>query len=147
MFMKKHLITASALAVVLLSAVPAPPAAAQQTPNCPTINVTGLKANEGVLMLAVYSSSESFFKKPVWVNAQKVSAPTMQIPLCNLDAEEIAITGFQDMNGNEKLDSNPLGIPSEPYAASGTPAMFSAPTWKDTKVALKGVTEPIALKF
>jgi uncharacterized protein (DUF2141 family) len=109
--------------------------------------VSGLKAGEGVLMIAVYSSADTFFKKPAWVSGQKVSAATMQVPVCNLDAQEIAVMAFVDMNGNEKLDSNPLGIPTEPYAASGKPPMFSAPSWNDVKVSFKNVTTPIPVKF
>ncbi len=142
--MKKYLIAASALALMPFFAWDAK---AQSTSACPALNVTGLKANEGVLMIAVYSKSEEFLKKAAWMTAQKVSSAAMQIPVCNLDADEIAITAFQDMNGNQKLDTNPIGIPTEPYAASGTPSMFGAPTWNDTKVFLKGATVAIAIKF
>ncbi len=142
--MKKYLVAFIAAALVALVAWDTK---AQTASACPTLNVTGLKADEGVLMIAVYTKSEEFFKKAAWMTAQKVSGASMQIPVCNLDVEEIAITAFQDMNGNQKLDMNPIGIPTEPYAASGTPAMFGAPTWKDTKVAYKAATAPIAVKF
>jgi uncharacterized protein (DUF2141 family) len=147
---KKYIIGLVALIVIALTAWDASAqdtSATKTSAECPTLNVTGLKPNEGTLMIAVYSRSEEFFKKAAWMTAQKVSSASMQIPVCNLDAEDIAVTAFQDMNGNQKLDSNPIGIPTEPYAASGTPAMFGAPTWKDTKVAYKGVTAPIAIKF
>ncbi|MGL4231833.1 MAG: DUF2141 domain-containing protein [Casimicrobium sp.] len=142
--MKKYLVVFLGLALLALAAWDAK---AQSASTCPTLNVTGLKADEGVLMIAVYTKSEEFFKQAAWMTAQKVSSTSIQIPVCNLDVEEIAITAFQDMNGNQKLDMNPIGIPTEPYAASGTPAMFGAPTWKDTKVAYKGATAPIAIKF
>ena len=92
-------------------------------------------------------SAETFFKKPAWSQAIKVDKDTMTVPVCNFEAAEVAVTAFQDMNGNGKLDSNPMGIPSEPYASSGKPAMFSAPTWTDTKVAFAGTTQPIVIKF
>ncbi len=117
------------------------------TASCPTLQFIGLKSGEGTLMIAAYSSADTFFKKPVWMNTIKVDGETMTVPVCNVDASEIAITAFQDMNGNGKLDSNPLGIPSEPYGASGKPAMFSAPTWSDTKVSFAGVTQSIVIKF
>jgi uncharacterized protein (DUF2141 family) len=142
--MKKYLAAFICLALLALTAWDAK---AQPTSACPTLNVTGLKPDEGVLMIAVYAKSDEFFKKAAWMTAQKVSSSSMQIPVCNLDAEEIAITAFQDMNGNQKLDTNPIGIPTEPYAASGTPSMFGAPTWKDTKVAYKAAITAIAVKF
>jgi uncharacterized protein (DUF2141 family) len=158
MFMKKLAIAIGALALVALIAIDthaqavtnAPTAASATNANdakCATLDVTGLKSGEGTLMIAVYASAETFFKKSVWATMQRVTGASMQVSVCDLNAEEIAITAFQDMNGNQKLDSNPIGIPTEPYAASGTPSMFGAPTWKDTKVAYKSATAPIPVKF
>ncbi len=101
---------------------------------CADIEVTGLQADTGTLNLAAYNSGDSFFKKPVWADRIKVVGTSMRIPVCGVTPGEIAITGFQDLNGNNKMDSNPLGIPSEPYGASGKPPAFSAPTWDTTKI-------------
>jgi uncharacterized protein (DUF2141 family) len=122
-------------------------AQSKSTSTCATLQFTGLKTGEGLLMIAAYGSAETYLKKPVWVNAVKVDKETMNVPVCDVAAAEIAVTAFQDVNGNGKLDSNPMGIPSEPYGASGTPAMFSAPTWNDTKVLIAGSTSPIVVKF
>jgi uncharacterized protein (DUF2141 family) len=142
----KHVLIASLVATSLTGLSPAL-THAQTTPVCPTLEFTGLKGGEGTLMIAVYGSAETFFKKPVWMNAIKVNKETMSVPICNLEAAEIAITAFQDMNGNGKMDSNPMGIPTEPYGASGKPAMFSAPTWNDTRVQIAGATQAIVVKF
>ncbi len=114
--------------------------------ECPTMDFVGLKSGEGRLMIAAYNSAESFFKAPVWSLTVKVVGDTMRIPLCNVDAAEVAITAYQDLNGNNKMDSNPMGIPTEPYGASGKPATFGPPTWNDTKVALTAAS-PIVIKF
>jgi uncharacterized protein (DUF2141 family) len=114
--------------------------------ECPTMDFVGLKSGDGRLMVAAYNSAESFFKAPVWSLTVKVVGDTMRIPLCNVDAAEVAITAFQDLNGNNKMDSNPMGIPTEPYGASGKPSTFGPPTWNDTKVALP-TTNPIVIKF
>lgn len=149
--MKKYVVAVAALATIALIAfdthaqAAAPATAADR--SCPVLSVTGLKPNEGMLMVAVYASADTFFKKPAWMTTQKVTYASMQIPVCNLNADEIAVTVFQDMNGNQKLDSNPLGIPTEPIGMSGTPAMFGAPTWEGSKVAFKGASAPIAVKF
>lgn len=114
--------------------------------ECATMEFVGLKSGEGNLMVAVYNSAESFFKSPVWSLAVKVVGGSMRIPLCNVEAAEVAVTAFQDLNGNSKMDANPMGIPTEPYGASGKPAMFGPPTWNDTKVALTPVSS-ILIKF
>jgi len=114
--------------------------------ECPTMELVGLKSGEGRLMVAAYNSAESFLKTPVWSLMVKVEGDAMRIPLCNVSAAEVAITAFQDLNGNNKMDANPMGIPTEPYGASGKPAMFGPPTWNDTKVALS-TASPILIKF
>ena len=123
---------------------PAPVAA----PNCAKIEVTGLQADTGTLDLASYDSTASYFKKPVWGKRVKVVGTTMRIPVCDLAAGEIAVVGYQDLNDNKKMDRNPLGIPAEPYGASGTPPAFSAPTWDTTKVTWPPVADAvIRVKF
>ena len=130
----------AAILSLAASAQPAKPV------ECPTMDFVGLKSGEGRLMVAAYSSAESFFKAPVWSLTVKVIGDAMRIPLCNVDAAEVAITAYQDLNGNNKMDANPMGIPTEPYGASGKPAMFGPPTWNDTKVALT-TASPILIKF
>ncbi len=150
----KHVLIATVTVTALLSIVNslahaqnAPAAPASDPSNCSTLQFTGLKGGEGSLMIAVYGSAETYLKNPVWVKSVKVEQDAMTVPLCGVKSAEIAITAFQDLNGNGKLDSNPMGIPSEPYGASGKPAMFSAPTWADTKVPLVDNTSPIVVKF
>jgi uncharacterized protein (DUF2141 family) len=86
-------------------------------------------------MLAVYGSADQFFKKTVWVSKTEAKGDTALVPMCDVTASEIAVTGFQDLNGNDKMDFNALSIPTEPYGASGKPPRFSAPTWDTSKVA------------
>jgi uncharacterized protein (DUF2141 family) len=153
MTLKKIAMALGALALILLIALdthaqaPSVQAPGETDAKCPTLDVSGLKSNEGMLMVAAYTSAEAFFKKPAWTTMQEVSGSTMQIPVCGLNVEEFAVTAVQDLNGNRKLDTNPVGVPTEPYAASGTPSMFGAPTWKDTKVAYKGASALIPIKF
>ena len=114
--------------------------------ECPTMEFVGLKSGEGRLLVAAYSSADSFLKAPVWSLMVKVEGDAMRIPLCNVNAAEVAVTAFQDLNGNNKMDANPMGIPTEPYGASGKPLMFGPPTWSDTKVVLT-TASPILIKF
>jgi uncharacterized protein (DUF2141 family) len=122
-------------------------ASSESGANCPALSFSGLTPDSGTLMVAVYASADTFLKKPVWATAKKVSTATMQLPVCGVEASEIAVVVFQDMNDNQKLDTNPIGIPTEPYSASGTPSMFGRPTWNDTKVAFGKSAGLIAIKF
>jgi uncharacterized protein (DUF2141 family) len=116
------------------SVVPSIEATPKTTTTCPTVHIDGLKAGEGFVMLAAYDNASTFFKKSVWQVRLPVTDTKMVIAVCELANKDIAFTGFQDLNSNGKLDSNPLGIPAEPYGASGSPPAFGAPTWDATKV-------------
>ena len=126
--MNRALLTVALIATLSAFTHAEPVPTTQATNACPTLQFVGLKRGDGALLIAVYVSADSFFKKPVWSKMIKVDKETMSVPVCNVESAEISVTAFQDMNGNGKLDSNPMGIPSEPFAASGKPAMFSAPT-------------------
>ena len=140
-------LTTVALAFAAAATFAHPPAPVAAS-NCAEIEVTGLQADTGTLNLASYDSSDSYFKKPAWGERVKVVGTTMRIPVCNLAAGEIAVVGYQDLNDNRKMDKNPLGIPAEPYGASGTPPAFSAPTWDTTKVTWPPVADTVVkVKF
>jgi uncharacterized protein (DUF2141 family) len=115
--------------------------------NCSSVEVSGLKANTGTLEIAAYTAEDSFMKRPSWGQSLKVTDAAMRIEFCGAAAEEVSFTAYQDLNGNRKLDTNPIGIPNEPYSASGKPSMFGPPTWKDTKVSLADKSAAIAIKF
>jgi uncharacterized protein (DUF2141 family) len=137
-----------ALPLAFSLAIASASAFAQTKATCGVIEFTGLTADQGTLQVAVYGAEADFFKKPVWVQQSAVKGETARLEVCDLAVSEIAVTAFQDLNGNNKMDSNPLGIPSEPYGASGKPPKFSAPTWATSKVSWPGANgAPVIVKF
>ena len=143
--MKHHLSSIAAVTfAALLSALvmTAHPAQAQ---TCATVEVQNLRPDQGMLMVAAYADAASFNKAPVAALQMRASAATMTFPLCGLAGSSVALTLYQDLNGNGKLDTNVLGIPTEPWGASGKPAAMSAPTWETTSVPLDGTTIVVKL--
>jgi uncharacterized protein (DUF2141 family) len=114
--------------------------------SCNSIEVSGLKPNVGTLEIAAYTDEGTFMKRPTWGQSVKVTDAMMRLDFCDVKSDEVSFMAYQDLNGNRKLDTNPIGIPNEPYAASGTPSMFGPPTWKDTKVLLADKST-VAIKF
>ncbi len=142
----RSLPTAAIVALSTLSAiVPAPAQAQTPPPNCATVEVQNVRPEQGVLMIAAFADAASFNKSPVVATQMKAGAATMTFPLCGLAGTSIALTLFQDLNGNGKLDANAFGIPSEPWGASGKPAAMAAPTWETTVVPLNGTTIVVKL--
>ena len=118
-----------------------------QAQNCANVEVQNLRPAQGMLMVAAYADAAGFSGKvPVAALQMRAgTATTMSFPLCGLSGGSVALTLFQDLNGNGKLDANVLGIPTEPWGASGKPAAMSAPTWDTTMVPLDGTTIVVKL--
>ena len=116
------------------------PGAALATPPtaCVNVQVSKLRTGQGVLRVAAYASAESYMKTPVAVLQVPVGeATTLRFELCGLTGTEVALALFQDLNSDGQMGRNLVGMPSEPWGASGTPGMMG-PTWASTRVALDG---------
>ena len=90
----------------------------------------------GDLMIAVYGSAADYRKAAV--KEIKVSAGDNPASVhIALDAGDYAIALYHDRNGNGKLDSNLLGVPTEPYGFSGDARNLMGPaTWEQAKFSL-----------
>ncbi len=129
----------------LVSALTACSASAQ-TGSCARIEVHHLRPGQGSLMLAAYGDAASFLRKTAEAQLKvEVKAETMQVRLCGLGGDAVALTLFQDLNDNRQLDLNPFGVPTEPWGASGRATPMSAPTWESARVPLDGSAIVIAL--
>jgi uncharacterized protein (DUF2141 family) len=136
----KSTLTACTAAIALLSF-----AALARADGCAPIEVQNLRLNQGPLMIAAYTDAASFRKTAASSLQLPVSAETMQVQLCNLAGSLVALTLYQDLNGNGTLDANAFGIPSEPWGASGKRSPMTAPTWETAQVPLDGSTIVVKL--
>lgn len=112
---------------------------------CAQVEVQGLRIGEGMLMIAAYADEASFRKTPVATLKVEPIAKTLKVEVCGLTGSAVAFTMYQDLNGNAKLDTNPFGLPIEPWGASGKPLAFAPPTWGATQVPLDGSTVTVKL--
>lgn len=138
---------ATALVAVLGAFALMPPAAHAET--CAPVEVQNLRVGQGTLMLAAYDSAEAFGSRTPAARVRlPATAETLNFKLCVPGSQTVSITLFQDLNDNGRLDVSVLGIPSEPFGASGTPAAFGPPTWEATQVTLDpAATAPLVIKL
>ena len=139
--------TLTRLSLTLAATLATHPAWAQTSPSaalsspptaCANVQVSNLRTGQGVLRVADYASAASYMKAPVAVLQVPVGeATTLRFELCGLTGTEVALALFQDLNSDGQMGRNLMGMPSEPWGASGTPGMM-VPTWASTRVALDG---------
>ena len=122
-------------------------AQAQTAPSaaCTPVEVHNVRPDQGSLMVRAFDAAADYGKAPAATLQVKAETEVVSFQLCGLRTGVVAISLFQDLNGNGTLDRNAFGIPSEPWGASGKPSAFSAPTWEATQVALDG--KPVIVKL
>lgn len=106
------------------------------TPPVLTLFFSGILQPQGNLYVAVYNR-ESAFLDTRQVCAQRIvpiTAASLSISLSDLPPGTYAISCFQDVNGNGKLDTNWAGIPQEPFGFSNNVRpQFGPPDWAAAK--------------
>ena len=102
-----------------------------------SIEVEPVVATTGTLQVAIYNNETGFRKQAVRSVKVAPVAGTTRLQIDDLPAGDYAVMLFHDVNGNDKLDSNLMGIPNEPWGGSvGDKSMFGPPNWNDARFAL-----------
>lgn len=89
------------------------------------VQIRELESDEGTIQLALFEGEEGFLKDEAAVLAKTFSleghSGVFEAELKDLPFGRYALAIFHDINNNQKLDTNLLGIPTEPYAFSRNP--------------------------
>ncbi|WP_052732672.1 DUF2141 domain-containing protein [Hymenobacter terrenus] len=101
-----------------------------------TVVVSSLVSTTSTVRLFFYNTREGFLKNGKWAYSKTVKSEGRReftLPM-ELPKGEWAVVITQDLNNNEKLDTNFIGIPTEPYGFSNNirPTM-AAPKFDECK--------------
>lgn len=113
------------------------------------VHITGKTSRQGVVRLALFGTEADFNerKRPVLmqtIDPQRVDQ--VQFELTNVAAGQYVVAVYHDINGNNRLDENLLGIPREPYGFSVEPlTKWRAPRWEE--VSFRHTGRPQELKI
>ena len=135
-------ISAAAAAAALFAT-----AAFAQAASVLTLNLD-CGSEQGRVMIAVYSSEAAYNGEGAPVRYM-AAAPGQPVRIEGLAPGRYAVKSFHDLNGNGKMDSNPFGMPTEPFAFSNNargnmgPAPWSAAAFD---VDAAGATQTLVLK-
>ena len=102
------------------------------------VTVNGIKAQEGTIMIALHSTHETFPNdEPMITKMVAADAINISFSIENLSAGEYAISLYHDVNDNEELDTNIMGIPKEPFGFSNdVMGTFGAPSFKKSTIVI-----------
>lgn len=103
------------------------------------VRLTDIEPIQGEIRIALYHSEEAYTNRGEATGLiVPVDGELLEVTFDNLEPGKILVLLFHDLDSNGQLDSNFLGIPSEPYASStGKRGHFGPPAWKNGLVALE----------
>ncbi|MEN8225160.1 MAG: DUF2141 domain-containing protein [Bacteroidota bacterium] len=106
-----------------------------QLPGELKVIIENIDPVEGKLYVGIYDHSEKYNfvygESAVYSQVVTVEASTQTIVFKDVPDGEFAITVFQDLNGNGKLDLRKGGIPTEPYGFSNNMNEHTGPPTYD----------------
>jgi len=109
------------------------------------ITVQGMTQPQGHVVVAVYDQAAVWLKgKPLKATRIAVSAEGSVTHVFDDLPEdaEVALTAFHDTNGNGRLDTNPMGMPVEPYGFSNDAmGQFGPPKFEAARIKVTGTVK------
>ena len=103
------------------------------------IQLNDIEFLRGEIRIALYHSEEAYTERGEATGLiVPVDGESLEVSLEKLEPGKVLVLLFHDIDGNGKLDTNFLGIPTEPYASStGKRGHFGPPSWNNGLVALE----------
>lgn len=98
-----------------------------------TLSFSGIDTPAGAIMAGVYDTESAFADgDPVTGARIAVSGADATATITGLKPGRYAIKAYHDIDGDGRMNTNPFGIPTEPYAASNNaPFKMGPPAWSD----------------
>lgn len=104
-----------------------------------TISLIAIAQPRGALMVALFNTQAGYENGPPLRGLQvPVNAATATVSVAGLAPGDYAIKLYHDVNGDGQMNTNPFGLPTEPYAFSNNAkGRFGPAVWADAKFTVK----------
>ena len=113
-----------------------------------TVSIDSIEGDDGSVRVALYSTAESFdANEPFASISEPATASALTVSFEDVPDGDYAVMLFHDVNGNETLDRNLLGIPREPWAGSLNGRVLGPPSWHDVRFEVDGADLALALSL
>jgi len=115
------------------------------------VTVKGLRSQKGQVCFSIFSSSRGFpnnDKNALKAKCVKLEDSSVELNIPSLKSGTYAIAMFHDSNGDGKLNTNSLGIPTEGFGFSRNPRIVTGPPkFGDSAVLVVGSSTNIEIKL
>lgn len=113
------------------------------------VEITNIKSKKGTLRMGIYLPNEKFgVNKPGITKIIDIKSTSNQTATFELEPGRYALAIYHDLNGNDAMDKNFVGIPKEPYGFSKNfRPKFSAPSFEDCAFEVLADGKNISVKL
>lgn len=111
-----------------------------QAQNRLEVRVEGVESSTGLIQVALFTAQKGFLKPEGVYRADSARAQkgTTLLLIENLPHGVYALAVFHDLNENQELDKNWVGIPKEPMGFSNARVKaFGPPSFEDCRIDLR----------
>ena len=130
---------ASLIAALTLFAAPALAGPPAQDASLSLTFETG--AGTGAVMVALYDAATYAGGQPIHAARIDIAAGERSVTFEGLADGDYGVKAFHDVNGNGRMDTNPFGMPTEPFAFSNNAVGNMGPAdWDRARFAVSGQT-------
>ena len=127
------------IVALTLSAAPALAGQPEQEASLSLTFETG--AGTGAVMVALYDAATYSGGPPIHAGRIDVAAGERSVTFEGLAPGDYGVKAFHDVNGNGRMDTNPFGMPAEPFAFSNNAVGNMGPAdWDRARFAVSGRT-------
>lgn len=121
----------SIIAALLLAAT-VQTADAQSANGAVAIELSGLQP-QGTVMVQIFNSEAGYRGgQAIGATRAQVTGNTVEVRFADLAPGQYAFRLYHDVNGDGRMNTNPFGIPTEPYAFSNNArGQFGPASWAD----------------
>jgi uncharacterized protein (DUF2141 family) len=115
-----------------------------------TVRFQGIETPTGQIMLAMFDNAAAHDAggAPVRVAAVPVAGATAVLQFEGLAPGDYGIKVFHDLDGDGTMDSNPFGMPLEPFAFSNDAKAEAGPAmWAATRFPVAAGSNTITITF
>lgn len=108
-----------------------------------TIEVKKVQPGKGTVVVNIYDKKEVFLKTAFLSKTQKADQSTLKFIIDLPKKGTYAITVFQDLDNNKKLNQDWLGIPEEPVGYGNNFKPYSKPKFNECSVTVNEDTSQV----
>ncbi|SFG09485.1 Uncharacterized conserved protein, DUF2141 family [Salegentibacter agarivorans] len=112
------------------------------------VSVDNIASEEGKVYFALFNEDNFLKQAPVKGEVSEIKDGVAMVTFSEIPPGTYAVTAYHDKNGNQRMDFESNGMPTEDYGVSNNQMnLYGPPIWEDAKFNFDGEKKEVNLRF